>query len=48
MIEPRKQPVPKIVAGPKSIPGKVASMTGTIPTRDWIRERAYELYEGRG
>jgi hypothetical protein len=45
MIETRKQPMPKIVAGPKSIPGKVAMM---IPSQDRIRERAYELYESRG
>ena len=48
MIETRKQSMPKIVAGPKSIPGKVATMTDTIPSHDRIRERAYELYESRG
>jgi len=48
MIEARKQPMPKIVAGPKSIPSKVTMMTDTIPSQDRIRERAYELYESRG
>jgi DUF2934 family protein len=48
MIEARKQPMPKIVAGPKSIPSKVTLMTDTIPSQDTIRERAYELYESRG
>jgi len=41
MIEARKQPMPKVVAGPKRIPGKVAMMTDTIPSQDRIRERAY-------
>jgi hypothetical protein len=40
--------MPKIVEGPKSIPGKVAMMTDTIPSQDRIRQRAYELYESRG
>lgn len=42
------QPQPKIVAGLKSSPGKVAMMPDTVPSQDRIRERAYELYEGRG
>jgi len=48
MIEARKQPMSRIVAGPKSIPSKVTMMTDTIPSQDRIRERAYELYESRG
>jgi len=48
MIEARKQPMPKIVAGPKSSPGKVTMLTDTVPSQDTIRERAYELYESRG
>jgi hypothetical protein len=35
--------MPKIVAGPKGIPGKVVMMTDTIPSQDRIRKRAYEL-----
>ena len=48
MISPKtqKQPQPRIV-GPKSSPGKSAT-PDTVPSRDRIRERAYELYEGRG
>jgi hypothetical protein len=42
------QPQPKIAVGLKSSPGKVAMMPDTIPSQDRIRERAYELYEGRG
>ena len=50
MIDPKahKQPQSKIVVGPKSSPGKVATMPDTFPSLDRIRERAYELYEGRG
>jgi hypothetical protein len=49
MISPKtqNQPQPRIV-GPKSSPGKSATMPDTVPSRDRIRERAYELYEGRG
>jgi hypothetical protein len=49
MIDPKaqKQPKPKIVVGPKSSPGKVATMPNTVPSQDRIRERAYELYERR-
>ncbi len=47
-LKTQKQPQPKIVVGPKSSPAKVAMMPDTVPTRDRIRERAYELYEGRG
>ena len=46
-LKTQKQPQPKIV-GPKSSPSKVAMMPDTVPSRDRIRERAYELYEGRG
>ncbi len=50
MISPRiqKQPQPNIVVGPKSSPGKAAITPDTVPSQDRIRERAYELYEGRG
>jgi hypothetical protein len=44
----QKQPKPKIVAAPKSSPGKVAMMPDTVPSQDTIRERAYALYESRG
>jgi len=49
MIDPKsqRQPKPKIVVGPKSSPGKVATMPNTVPSQDSIRERAYELYESR-
>src|SRR5208282_2036678 len=50
MVSPKtqKQPQPKIVVGAKSSPGKVAMMPDTVSSQDRIRERAYELYEGRG
>ncbi len=50
MISPKvqKQPQPKIVAGPKSFPGKMAMVPDNVSSQDRIRERAYELYEGRG
>jgi len=50
MISPKvqKQPQPKMVAGPKSSPGKVAMAPDNVSSQDRIRERAYELYEGRG
>ena len=48
MIESRKQPMPKTIVGPKSIPGKVAIVTDSIPLQEIIRNRAYELYENRG
>jgi Protein of unknown function (DUF2934) len=48
MIEPRKQPMPKIIVDPKSISGKVALTIDSIPSQDKIRNRAYELYESRG
>jgi len=38
----------KIVVGPKPSLSKVAMMPDTVLSRDRIRERAYELYEGRG
>ena len=47
-LKTQKQPQPKIVVSPKSSPGKVAMMPDTVPSPDRIRERAYELYEGRG
>ena len=49
MVSPKtqKQPQPKIV-GPKSSPSNVAMIADTVPSQDRIRERAYELYEGRG
>ncbi len=50
MISPKtpKQPQPKVVVGPKSSSVKMAMMPNTHPRQDRIRERAYELYEGRG
>jgi len=48
MIEPHKQPMPKIVASPKNSPRKVAMMKDTIPSQNRIKERAFELYESRG
>jgi Protein of unknown function (DUF2934) len=45
--KPHKQPTPKIVLGPKNSPPKITVMAGTVPLRDKIRERAYELYESR-
>jgi len=49
MVIPKtqKQPQPKIVS-PKSSPSNVAMIADTVPSQDRIRERAYELYEGRG
>jgi hypothetical protein len=47
-LKTQKQPQPKIVVGPKSFPGKELRMPNTVPSQDRIRERAYELYEGRG
>jgi hypothetical protein len=47
-LKTQKQPQPKIVIGPKSSSAKGARMTDTVPSQDRIRERAYELYEGRG
>jgi hypothetical protein len=46
-FKPHKQPNPKIAVGPKSSPAKITMMAGTVPLRDKIRERAYELYESR-
>ena len=50
MIDPKtqKQPQPRTVVDPKSAPSKVARMLDSVPSQDRIRERAYELYEGRG
>jgi len=54
----QKEPQPKIVvdpkstdpksSGPKRSTGKVATMSGTVPSQDRIRVRAYELYQSRG
>jgi len=43
----QKQPNPKIVVSPKSSLAKITMMAGTVPLQDKIRQRAYELYEGR-
>ena len=43
-----KQPRPETVLRPKNPPGNVTMTPGTRPSEDMIRERAYELYEGRG
>jgi len=50
MIDPKasRQSKPKTVVGPKSSPGNVVTMPDSVPSRDRIRERAYELYESRG
>jgi hypothetical protein len=47
-LKTQKQPQPRIAVGPKGSPGKVAMMPDTVPSQDRIRERAYQLYEGRG
>jgi len=47
-LKNQKQPQPKNAGVPKLSPGKVAMMPDTVPSQDRIRERAYELYEGRG
>jgi hypothetical protein len=43
-----KQPQSKTVASPRSSLAKVATTPDPAPSRDRIRDRAYELYEGRG
>ena len=48
ILKTQKQPQPKIVVSPKSSPSNVAMIADTVPSQDRIRERAYELYEGRG
>jgi hypothetical protein len=48
MIEACKQPMPKIAAGPKSIPSKVTMMTHAMLWQQNHRERAYELYKSGG
>jgi hypothetical protein len=48
MIDPTQKPQPSTVVDPKSVPSKVARMLDSVPSQDRIRERAYELYEGRG
>jgi hypothetical protein len=49
MVSPKtqKQSQPKIVS-PKRSPSNVAMIADTGPSQHRIRERAYELYEGRG
>jgi len=47
-LKTQKQPPPKIVVDPKSSPGKVVMTPDTVSSQGRIRERAYELYEGRG
>jgi len=49
MINPKtqKQPQPNAAVASKGSPAKVVMMPNT-PSQDAIRERAYELYEGRG
>ena len=50
MLDPKiqKQPQPKTVVDPKSALSKVARIPDSVPSQDRIRERAYELYVGRG
>ena len=50
MIDPKasKQPKPNTFVDPNRSPGKMAVMPDTIHSQEMIRERAYELYEGRG
>jgi hypothetical protein len=50
MYDPKalKQSKPNVAVTPKSSPVKLAMMPNTTPPQDMIRERAYELYEGRG
>jgi len=45
-----KQPKPNVVVVPQSPLGPAAIMPDTVPSQETakIRERAYELYEGRG
>jgi hypothetical protein len=50
LLDPKtlKQSKPNVAITPQSSPSKLAMMTSTVPPRDSIRERAYELYESRG
>ena len=50
MYDPKalKQSKPNVAVTPKSSPVKLAMMPNTTLPPDMIRERAYELYEGRG
>jgi len=50
MIDPKaqKQAKQNTVVAPKSSLGNVAVMPDSRPPQHKIRERAYELYEGRG
>ena len=43
-----KQTKPRIAVEPNNLPTKLALMPDTAPSQDRIRERAYEIYEGRG
>jgi hypothetical protein len=44
----KKQPKRNNVSGSKRAPAKGKKMSGAGPSPDLIRERAFELYEGRG
>jgi hypothetical protein len=50
MIDPkaRKQPKANIVADQKTPSDKILTMPASVPSHDRIKERAFELYEGRG
>jgi hypothetical protein len=50
LIDPRtnKQPQPKPIVGVKNSTNQVGMMPDTVSSHDRIRNRAYELYEGRG
>lgn len=38
----------KTLASPKSTPAPTTAISNPVPSRDQIRERAYQLYESRG
>jgi hypothetical protein len=44
----QKQPQRNNVTGSKNVPDRTATKSGVAPSQDLIRERAFELYEGRG
>ena len=49
MTSPKTHELPQsATVASKSSLGKVATVQDTVPSQDRIRERAYELYEGRG
>ena len=50
MFDSKTQKPQKIdnVAFSKGLPAKVATRAAPAPSQDTIRERAFELYEGRG